>query len=80
MADLLWALALAHHWTPRLLEAEALVQRLGGLPAMTAREAASSLWACATLGHTPKTLLQVCRSCESAGTAPHSDAATIAQN
>ena len=58
-ADALWALALAHHWTPRLSDLEALLQRLGGFAALTAREAASALWAFATLGHTPAALLQV---------------------
>jgi hypothetical protein len=58
-ADVLWALALAHHWTPRLPHLEALLQRLGGFPALTAREAASTLWAFATLGHVPTALLQV---------------------
>lgn len=58
-ADVLWGLGLAHHWTPRLGEWEALLQRLGGLAALMAREAASVLWAFATLGHAPTVLLQV---------------------
>jgi hypothetical protein len=58
-ADVLWALALAHHWTPRLPDLEALLQRLGGLEALTGREAASALWAFATLGHVLTALLQV---------------------
>lgn len=58
-ADMLWALALAHHWTPRLSDLELLLQRLGGFAALTAREAASALWAFATLGHVPAALLQV---------------------
>lgn len=62
-ADVLWALALAHHWTPRLHEWEALLRRLGGFGVLTAREAASAMWAFATLGHAPTALLQVIAVC-----------------
>jgi hypothetical protein len=55
----LWALALAHHWTPQLPDLEKLLQRLGGFAALTARETASVLWAFATLGHVPTAMLQV---------------------
>ncbi len=53
MADVLWALALAHHWTPRMPKLEPLLVDCGGLASCTPREATSALWAFATLGHTP---------------------------
>lgn len=64
VADVLWGMALAHHWTPRLPEWAALLLRLGGFASLTARHAASVLWAFATLGHAPTALVQVCvRAC-----------------
>lgn len=55
---MVWALALAHHWTPRLPELEALLISCGGTAGCTPREATSSLWAFATLGHTPRDLMR----------------------
>lgn len=57
--DMLWALANSQHYTPELAEVEQALLRAGGLPNIkTMYHVNTVLWSFATLGYTPKQLLQ----------------------
>jgi hypothetical protein len=61
VSDVMWALANARHWTPRLAEVEQGLLKAGGLTAYKPQEVAAILWGFATLGYTPLRLLYTAR-------------------
>jgi hypothetical protein len=54
----LWALAHCRHWTPRLGDLDAALERSGGPGRLRPSEVSIALWAFATLGHPPAALLR----------------------
>ena len=57
LADVLWALANARHFTTRLCDFEAAVVDSGGLAVMSPAESSRVLWAFASLNYRPERLL-----------------------
>jgi hypothetical protein len=58
LSDVLWGLANARHWTELLPQLDAALVAAGGVQACKAHELVAAVWAFASLGHTPRCLLQ----------------------
>eukprot|EP00879_Flechtneria_rotunda_P018508 GHRR01019420.1.p1 GENE.GHRR01019420.1~~GHRR01019420.1.p1 ORF type:complete len:734 (+),score=290.90 GHRR01019420.1:100-2301(+) len=57
LADVLWGLANARHWSALLSQLESALLAAGGVAACSAPSLITALWAFATLDYTPKQLL-----------------------
>ena len=57
LVEIVWSLAKATHWTPKVAAATARLSSTGGLRSLQPRQVATLLFALATLNHAPVALL-----------------------
>ena len=56
LVDIIWALAKASHWTPKLEAATARLSSMGGLPSLLPSQIVRLLWALAIQNYAPPAL------------------------